>query len=52
MTDALPFGDNSFDVVISRLGVMFFPRSICGSERDVAGDKTARRVGAGRVAKE
>ena len=25
MADALPFGDNSFDVVISRLGVMFFP---------------------------
>jgi len=25
MADALPFGDNSFDVVMSRLGVMFFP---------------------------
>ena len=25
MADALPFGDNLFDVVISRLGVMFFP---------------------------
>ncbi len=25
MAHALPFGDNSFDVVISRLGVMFFP---------------------------
>src|SRR5437660_580692 len=25
MADALPFGDTSFDVVISRLGVMFFP---------------------------
>ena len=25
IADALPFGDNSFDVVISRLGVMFFP---------------------------
>ena len=25
MADALPFGDDSFDVVISRLGVMFFP---------------------------
>lgn len=26
--DALPFGDNSFDVVISRLGAMFFPDSL------------------------
>src|SRR5712664_4654922 len=25
MADALPFAENSFDVVISRLGVMFFP---------------------------
>jgi len=25
MADALPFDDDSFDVVISRLGVMFFP---------------------------
>src|ERR1700686_4883262 len=25
MADALRFGDNSFDVVVSRLGVMFFP---------------------------
>lgn len=25
MADALPFQDNSFDVVVSRLGVMFFP---------------------------
>ena len=23
--DSLPFGDNSFDVVVSRLGIMFFP---------------------------
>src|SRR5712692_2439679 len=28
MADALPFGDNSFDVVVSRLGVMFFPDPI------------------------
>lgn len=26
--DALPFPDNSFDVVVSRLGVMFFPDSL------------------------
>src|SRR5229473_2122889 len=25
LADALPFDDNSFDVVVSRLGVMFFP---------------------------
>jgi len=30
MADALPFGDNSFDVVISRLGVMFFPDPVAG----------------------
>lgn len=26
--DSLPFADNSFDVVVSRLGVMFFPDSV------------------------
>lgn len=26
--DSLPFSDNSFDVVVSRLGVMFFPDSL------------------------
>ncbi len=28
MADSLPFGDNSFDVVVSRLGVMFFPDTV------------------------
>jgi len=28
VADSLPFGDNSFDVVVSRLGVMFFPDSL------------------------
>ncbi len=28
MADSLPFGDNSFDVVVSRLGVMFFPNTV------------------------
>src|SRR5207253_2875440 len=30
MADALPFGDNSFDAVVSRLGVMFFPDPSAG----------------------
>ena len=28
VADSLPFADNSFDVVVSRLGVMFFPDSL------------------------
>lgn len=32
--DALPFPDNSFDVVVSRLGVMFFPDS-AGAMREM-----------------
>lgn len=28
--DSLPFDDNSFDVAISRLGVMFFPEPVAG----------------------
>ena len=28
VADSLPFADNSFDVVVSRLGVMFFPDSV------------------------
>ena len=37
--DSLPFESNSFDTVISRLGVMFFPDPLAALNRDATGGK-------------
>jgi ubiquinone/menaquinone biosynthesis C-methylase UbiE len=47
--DALPFGNDSLDVVVSRLGTMFFPEPLAAL-RDVASNKAGRRGDAGRLA--
>src|SRR5437660_8615880 len=39
MADSLPFGDNSFDVVVSRLGVMFFPNTVTSLRENVPRNK-------------